>query len=207
MIKPLKRLLPAGLLVLALAACGSIVELPNSGDAPSLYNLTALDSPQGTGTDKMLMIEDPTAIGGLDERYIARRPSPNELQYFGGVRWHTRASNMVQATLAESFEKVGQPVSIGRGGAVVPPKYELQIDIRDFQAEYYSGNTPDIHIRLSVDLVQMVPLKIVGTREFDISRRADNATMTAIIDGFDRANRAAQAAIIDWALPLMTTDQ
>jgi cholesterol transport system auxiliary component len=204
MIGRLKKLSVLTGLLVVVASCSSIVDLPNSGDAPSLYNLTALDNPRGTGNSTMLMIEDPTVVGGLDLNHIARRSSPNELQYFAKARWNSRISRMVQTVLAESIEQTGQNVSTGRGGAVVPPKYELQLNIRDFQAEYYNGATrPEIRVRMAAKLVQMAPLKVVGQQVFEARYTVGSDAMGDIIDGFDTANRNVMAEVIAWSLPLV----
>jgi len=200
----LSRILLVGGISLGLVGCGSIVELPNSGDAPALYNLTALEKPSAKGNSRMLMIEDPTATGGLDTRTIARRPSANELQYFSGGRWNTRVSAMVQAVLAESFENSGQQVSSGRGGAVVPAKYELQIDVRDFQAEYFDGSASgEVHIRMALSLVQLGPLKIVGTKVIDVRQQPHGGGLSSVVDAFDRANHKAIDQAIDWTTSLI----
>jgi cholesterol transport system auxiliary component len=192
-----KRLLVAALAVLA-GACGSIVELPNSGEAPSLYNLTALSSPTAVGTEEKLLIEDPVTTGGLDVRNIARRPSSNEMQYYAGARWSGRLSNMVQATLAETFENAGQAVTSGRGGAVVPPRFELQLEIRDFQAEFYNSPTrPDIHVRIAVKLVQLSPLRVLVTSVVDVTQQAYGGDMRSVIDAFDTANHEAMDQIVE----------
>ncbi|TDI61210.1 MAG: hypothetical protein E2O92_03790 [Alphaproteobacteria bacterium] len=192
-----KKLFIAAIALLT-SACGSIVELPNSGDAPALYNLTALSSPAPVGTDQMLMIEDPVTTGGLDVRNIARRPSRNELQYFAGARWSTRTSNMIQAALAETFENAGQAVTSGRGGAVVPPQFELQLEIRDFQAEFYGSKTrPDVHVRIAIKLVQLSPLKVLMTSVIDVTQQSYGGDMPSVIDAFDKANHEAMAQIVN----------
>ena len=199
-----RAVLIAGFSLLA-AGCGALVELPNSGSAPQLYNLTAIDTLSSSGSDQMLMIEDPTSAGGLDVSHIARRPSTNELQYFSGVRWNARLANMVQSVLVESFENAGQQVSMGRGGAVMPSKFELQVELRDFQAEYFDGsNTPTIHIRLAVKLVLLSPLTAVGNTIVDVREDAFDARMPSIIAAFDRANHEAMARTISWATPLVS---
>jgi len=204
MIGRLKKLSVLTGLLVVVASCSSIVDLPNSGDAPSLYNLTALDNPRGTGNSTMLMIEDPTVVGGLDLNHIARRSSPNELQYFARARWNSRISKMVQTVLAESIEQTGQNVSTGRGGAVVPPKYELQLNIRDFQAEYYNGALrPEVRVRMAAKLVQMAPLKVVGQQVFEARYSVGSDAMIDIVDGFDTANGKVMAEIITWCLPLV----
>jgi cholesterol transport system auxiliary component len=111
---------------------------------------------------------------------------------------------MVQTVLAESIEQTGQNVSTGRGGAVVPPKYELQLNIRDFQAEYYNGALrPEVRVRMAAKLVQMAPLKVVGQQVFEARYSVGSDAMIDIVDGFDTANSKVMAEIITWCLPLV----
>ena len=112
-----------------------------------------------------------------------------------------RSSRMLQNILAESFENTGQHVSTSRGGAVVPSKFELQTNIRDFQAEYFYGaRVPTIHVRLSLDLVRLGPLEIVGTRIVDVEVPAQGESMSAIIAAFEDATHQAIRQSIDWTL-------
>ncbi len=185
--------------VAALGACGPLIELPNSGPAPDIYNLTARTSALAAGTDKMLLIEDPTARGGLDLKLIARRSAPTELQYFDGARWAERTTTMVQAIVAESFETSGQRVTRARGGAVVPSRFELQLDIRDFQAEYYGGDSvPRIHVSLALNIVQLGPLKMIDSIVIDETVYAQGADMRSIIAAFDDALHAVIEDMVEW---------
>ena len=206
MIRPIPFLALLGTLLVA--GCGGIIELPNSGEPATIYNLTALDSPRGEGTRLMLMVEDPTTSGGLDVSKIARRSSPNELQYFAGVRWNTRSSRMFQDILAQSFENTGQYVTTSRGGAVVPSKFELQTEIRDFQAEFYNGTyAPTVHVRLSLNLVRMGPLEIVDTTIIDVRVPANGNDIYAIIAAFEGATHQAMQESIDWTLGLLQAEK
>jgi cholesterol transport system auxiliary component len=190
-------LLPA----LALAGCGGLIKLPNSGPAPGLYNLTAPASVDAQGTDVLLLVEDPTAAGGLDSTMIARRSSPNELQFFAEARWTSRPTVMLQNLLVETFERAGQAVSQARGGAVVPARYELQTQLRDFQAEYFHGAaTPEVRIRLAVTLVRLGPLAPAGRRIVEVAVPAGGADMEAVVAAFDRAAQQAAAETVAWAV-------
>ncbi|MBI1179409.1 MAG: hypothetical protein GC201_02555 [Alphaproteobacteria bacterium] len=201
-----RRLRFAGLLVpLLLAGCGGLVKLPNSGPAPSLYNLTPIDSAAVQPVKLLLRIEDPTVGGGLDTPMIARRSSPNELQYFAGVRWSGRPGEMLQNVLVQSFENIGQDVTEARGGAVVPAQYELQVDVRDFQAEYYHGaTTPTVHVRLALKLVRLGPLGSAGQRVVDETVQAGGADMAAVVAAFDQAAHQALQETLGWTLARLT---
>ena len=191
------------LLPVLLTACGGLVKLPNSGPAPGLYNLTAPSSVGAQGTQTLLLIEDLTVSGGLDSTLIARRSSPNELQFFAEARWAGRPSIMLQNTLVEAFERADQAVTQARGGAVVPAKYELQVNLRDFQAEYFQGaQTPTVRVRLAVNLVRLGPLAPAGRKIVETTVAATSGEMPAVIAAFDQAVHDALTDTVTW-----TTEQ
>jgi cholesterol transport system auxiliary component len=200
--RPTLRLgLAAVLLPLLLAACGGLVKLPNSGPAPSLYNLTPVADIQAQGTEMRLRIEDPTAAGGLDTTMIARRSSPNELQFFAEARWSGRPTVMIQNVLVQSFENAGQAVTQARGGAVVPAAYELQVELRDFQAEYFNGaSVPEVHVRFAVNLVGLNPLHAAGQRMVEARVSAGGGDMPSVIAAFDEAVHQALRETVSWSV-------
>lgn len=186
--------------VLIVAGCGSLIELPNSGPAPSLYNLTPakISGVADTGTNQLLIAE-PTAGGGLDSNRIARRPSRTELQFFAGARWSERLPRMVEGLLLEALEDGGAKVSTTRDAAGVPANYRIQVEIRDFQAEYFDGAlVPDIRVRLNVRVVRLGPLQIVATKIFEARVPSSGAKLPAIIDSFNQASREVIAESTAW---------
>ncbi|MEN3952111.1 ABC-type transport auxiliary lipoprotein family protein [Iodidimonas sp. SYSU 1G8] len=192
------------LMPVLLTACGGLVKLPNSGPAPGLYNLTAPSTVGASGTEALLLIEDPTVSGGLDTTLIARRSSPNELQFFAEARWAGRPSVMLQNTLVETFEGAGQAVSQARGGAVVPAQYELQVNLRDFQAEYFQGaQTPTVRVRLAISLVRLGPLASAGRTVIETTVQATSPEMPAVIAAFDQAVHDALGQTVAWTTERM----
>ncbi len=194
------RLTLIGLAMLA-AACGPLVELPNSGPAPSLYTLTPVPAIAGEGTTDLLLVEDPTAAGGLDSTMLARRSSPTAIQYYAGGRWADRPTQMIQAALVEAFEMAGQHVSRGRGGTSVPAVYELQTDLRDFQAEFYSGgDIPEIRVRLAITLVRLGKLETIGKNSILVTRQANGPTLDSVVLAFDDAADEAMRQAVEWTI-------
>ncbi|MGE0665452.1 MAG: ABC-type transport auxiliary lipoprotein family protein [Sphingomonadales bacterium] len=182
-----------------LGACGGLIKLPNDGPAPGLYNLTAPDTIDATGTSALLLIEDPTAANGLDTTLIARRSSPNELQFFADARWAGRPTAMIQNVLVESFERAGQTVTSARGGATAPARYELQVQLRDFQAEYFQGAvTPQVKVRLAVTLVRLGPIGVVGQTVVEAKIGATSPNIGSVVTAFDQAVHDALADTVQW---------
>ena len=197
----LKTPLVAVAVSVMLAACGPLIDLPNSGPAPALYNLTPASGMTVEGTDARVLIEDPTATNGLDTTLIARRPAPTELQYFAGARWTARPTDMLQNLLSESLENAGQETTRARGGSPLPVGYELQVDVRDFQANYFNSVTvPEIQVRLAVTLVKLGPPRVIGSRTINVRRAATSGTMDAVVAAFDEATRDALGQTATWTV-------
>jgi cholesterol transport system auxiliary component len=193
------RLAAIVLITALLGACGGLIKLPNDGPAPGLYNLTAPETIDARGTRALLLVEDPTSANGLDTTLIARRSSPNELQFFADARWAGRPAGMVQNVLVESFERAGQTVTQARGGAVAPARVELQVQIRDFQAEYFQGaTTPQIRVRLALTLVGLGPVAVVGQKVVEAKVQATSPNIDAVIAAFDQAVHDALTESVQW---------
>ncbi len=193
------RLAAIVLITALLGACGGLIKLPNDGPAPGLYNLTAPETIDAQGSRSLLLVEDPTSANGLDTTLIARRSSPNELQFFAGARWAARPAAMVQNVLVESFERAGQTVTQARGGAVAPAGFELQVQIRDFQAEYFQGaTTPQIRVRLALTLVRLGPVAVVGQKVVEAKVQATSPNVDAVIAAFDQAVHDALTDSVQW---------
>ena len=77
--------------------------------------------------------------------------------------------------------------------------YELQLQLRDFQAEYFQGaTTPEVRVRLSVTLVRLGPLAPVGQKVVEAKVRANSANIGAVITAFDQAVHDALTETVTW---------
>lgn len=192
-------------LALVLGGCNGII--PGVGPAPNLYDLTPKSTyaPNLPRVDWQLVIEEPRASGGLDTKRIALRPTPTEIKYFAEARWTERAPRMVQSLLVESFENTGKIVAVGRLAVGLTSDYNLQAELREFQAEYFDGSkTPTVNVRINVKVVKQPDQVIIASRSFETKARAESANMRAIIDAFDRAFGKVVKEIVQWTL--LTTD-
>ena len=112
-----------------LAGCGA---LPGGGPPADMFTLT----PKNTfdaglpSVDWQLVVEEPSAAGGLQVQNIALRTRAIELQYFAGARWTERAPRMVQTLLVESFENSGKIVAVGRQTIGLRSDFNLKIELR-----------------------------------------------------------------------------
>lgn len=185
----------------ALPACG-LLDLPGSGPAPKLYDLT----PKSTFDENLapvaiqLLVEEPSAARGIDSDRITLRPSPLEIKYFADVRWADRAPRMVQILLVESFENTGRIVSVGRQSTGLRPDYSIKSDLREFQAEYFQDGHPHIHVRLNVKLIKMPDARIVASKTFDQIEPASGKEVTAIVETFDEVLGKVMRESVEWSM-------
>ena len=197
-----RRGLIAMALALGLSGCESVVG-NLGGEPPDLFTLTpktsfAPDLPRVTW---QLVVEEPTASGGLNSTRIARRSNPTELTYFAKAAWIDRAPAMVQTLLVESFENSKVIVAVGRKAIGLRSDFDLKSELREFQAEYDDGQgTPLIRVRLNAKLIKQPRRQIVASENFEATQRAAGPGMDAIIVAFDEALGKVLRNMVQWSL-------
>lgn len=184
-----------------LAGCAGV--LPGGGPPPNLYTLT----PKNTFDDGLrvvpwqLVVEEPSAAGGLQVQNVALRTKAIELQYFASARWTERAPRMVQTLLVESFENSGKIVAVGRQAIGLRSDFNLKTELREFQAEYTEANRPPmVHVRLSARLIQQPRREIIASENFDAKVQANGTAMDEVILAFDEALGKVIRRTVEWTL-------
>lgn len=197
-----RRALLAVLLAATLSACGSVVQ-NLGGEPPDLFTLT----PKTTFQENLpkvtwqLVVEEPTASGGLNTPRIARRSNPTELAYFANASWTDRAPEMVQTLMVESFENSGAIVAVGRKAIGLRSDFDLKSELREFQAEYVDAEgAPLVRVRLNVKLIKQPRRSIVAFENFEATQRAAGGSMEAIVAAFDEALGKVLRQIVQWTL-------
>ncbi|MFC3676832.1 ABC-type transport auxiliary lipoprotein family protein [Ferrovibrio xuzhouensis] len=184
----------------SLSACGGI--LPQA--PPS--NLYAL-SPKTTfiedlpRADWQLVVEEPYAAGGLDTHRIAIMTNPYEVKYYPEARWAERVPRMVQTLLIESFESTGKIVSVGRQSVGLRSDFNLQSELREFQAELMPGSAiPQIRIKLNSKLIAQPRQQIVASASFERVTPAKSGDILAVVEAFDIALGGVLKETVQWTL-------
>jgi cholesterol transport system auxiliary component len=187
---------------LGLAGCGSVVG-NLGGEPPDLFTLTPKTS-FANGLPKVswqLVVEEPTASGGLNSTRIALRSNPTELSYFAQAAWVDRAPQMVQTLLVESFENSHSIVAVGRKAIGLRSDFDLKSELREFQAEYDNGQgAPLVRVRLNVKLIKQPRRQIVASQNFEAVQRAAAPSMEQIVAAFDDALGKVLRQVVQWSL-------
>lgn len=202
-----KRFAIMTLALLGLSACGSL--LPGGGPPPNLYTL----SPKTTFSQDLpnvswqLVVEEPSAAGGLATQRIALRTNLLELDYFAGSRWTEGAPRLVQTLLVESFENTGKIVAVGRQSIGLRSDFNLKSELREFQAEYINGENaaPSVRVRLNAKIIRQPRREIMASKNFEAVFPARNASMEGIIEAFDEALGKVLKRMVEWTLTTANT--
>jgi len=202
----LKPLLCA-LVLLSLAGCGA---LPGQGAPPTLYRLTpksTFDANLPTVTWQ-LVLSPPDAEASIDTLRIALMSTPVQIEYFANAGWTDRATVMVQTLILESFENSGKIVGVGRRAIGLRSDYEVLMELREFQAEYFQQpNAPEcagapvcVEVVINAKLIYTFRRTIVGQASFSARAPAEVDSLPAVIAAFDEALGAVMKDVVGWTL-------
>ncbi|MFC4350198.1 ABC-type transport auxiliary lipoprotein family protein [Fodinicurvata halophila] len=198
-----RGLLGAGLLGGAglLAGCGSLIQSVER-DAPRLYRLSPevklpSDLPR---VDWHLVVADVESSSALDSLRIQLLQSPLQVEYFARANWTSRLPEMIAKQMLIAFENSGKVLNVGRESMVGSPDYRLRTEVRDFQAEYFDGAPPVIHVNLAQRLIDLRGNSVVAVKQFQAREEADRDSMDEIVRTFDRAFGKVLGEIVAWTL-------
>ena len=191
-------------IAVGLAACSGPL---GGGSPPQLYTLAAVKDfpPTLPKTNAQLLIEAPSAPGGLDSERIALMKSSISVDYFAGAAWTDRAPVMVQNLLVESFENTGKIAAIDRESLALRADYVLEPDLRDFTAIYGSAEAPTVRVRIGLKLVRLPEKQIVAQRTVSADAPAQQNAVAGVVGAFNTALHQVIGDAVAWTLAVMTS--
>jgi cholesterol transport system auxiliary component len=186
------------LLLLSIALSGCVGELLQSKvTEPQTYVLHANDA----GTAKVayalqLSVATPTAAPGLDTARIAVLRNTNQLDYYFGARWGGTAPEVAQAFLIALLQSQQGFKGVVAENVRVDADYLLELELRDFQAEYASEHAnPVAHLTLTGTLINIKSRKPVATVTGTAKATAKDNRLGAVITAFQSAAQQASASL------------
>jgi len=188
---------PAGL-----AACTGPL---GGGSPPQLYTLTPVKDfpPNLSRSTAQLLIEAPSAPGGLDSERIALKKTATSVDYFAGAAWTDRAPIVVQSLLVESFENTGKIAAIDRESLALRADFVLEPDLRDFTAIYGGAVGPTVRVRIGLKLVRLPEKQIVGLHTSSADATTPENSEPAVIEAFNTALHQVIGDAVAWTLTAM----
>ena len=197
----LRRIVLSGVMLLALGLSGCALL---GGGTPQLdtYDLSAPTATEGPRRGHLqVLIAEPSALKALDGQNIVIRPSPGVIQYLKGAQWADRLPKVVQARLAETFQKSGRFGGVGRPGEGLAIDYQVIVDIRSFEVKVEHGSLA--HIQLYVRILNDRDGVVKTSKTFEANAPVSGAGNDAYVDALNAAFREAAVAIVGWSAAVM----
>ena len=196
-----KLLSGAAFLALVLSGCALF---PGGGPAPlDTYELSAptpdtARSRRGT----QVLIGEPSALKSLDGQNIVIVPSPGVIQFLKGAQWADRLPKVVQARLAEAFQRSGSFAGVGKPGEGLAIDYQVLSEIRSFQIDVGQGNRADVEIFVKVLNDRNGVVR--ASRTFEASATVGGAAGNdAYVRALDAAFGDVASEIVRWSASVM----
>ncbi|HEY0659803.1 MAG TPA: ABC-type transport auxiliary lipoprotein family protein [Lysobacter sp.] len=192
--------LTACVALLLLASC-SILD-PKPKDASTIYapDPRVQADASWPSVQWQLSLTRPNATRMIDSQRILVRPSSNELQVYKGSVWAKPPGEMLEDALLRALEDSGRIPAVTRQGAGVGVDYRLVLDLRRFESDYASGNTPASTIEVTAKLLHVRDEQIVATRTFLQAQPAATTAVPDVINAFEQALATVSRDLAGWVL-------
>lgn len=184
----------AGLLALLLAGCAA---LPGGGPAPlDTFDLSAASVAPHGHSRRQILIAQPSALKALDSQNIVIKTGSRSIEYLKGAQWADRLPLIVQARLAETFQRSGSFAGIGKPGEGLAIDYQVITEIRAFGVRADSGGVAEVG--LFVRLLNDRNGEVRAAKEFSASAPVSGSGNKAYVDALNRAFGEVAEEIVNW---------
>ncbi|TGS47779.1 ABC transporter [Mesorhizobium sp. M8A.F.Ca.ET.181.01.1.1] len=196
---PLSRLGTGGLksaallVVLAVAGCAALGGKPAPLDT---FELSAPSVDAHGHSRKQILIAQPSALKALDSQNIVIKPSDRSIQYLKGAQWADRLPLIVQARLAETFQRSGSFAGVGKPGEGLAIDYQVIVEVRSFEVRVNGGEHAEVD--LFVRLLNDRNGEVKASKNFTASAPVSGSGNPAYVGALDAAFGDAAKQIVRW---------
>jgi len=196
------RSILAGVLLLGMAlSVGGCSGLHRGTPLPQTYVLRTAAAPAVASTPAAgaptLRVGRTHTAPGLDSDRIVLMRSDHRLDYFAASRWAAALPDVVDALTAETLRNTGVWGTVSESGGGFPADYQLQIQIRRFEADYTESSTPTVHVVLDCAFGRRTDRELVTTFMAEGHVPASANRLSAVISAFEQAANAALATVVE----------
>ncbi|WP_258609875.1 ABC-type transport auxiliary lipoprotein family protein [Mesorhizobium sp. AR10] len=182
------------LLAVTLAGCAA---LPGGGPAPlDTFELSAPSIDARGHSRRQILIAQPSALKALDSQNIVIKPSDRSIQYLKGAQWADRLPLIVQARLAETFQRSGSFSGVGKPGEGLAIDYQVIVEIRSFEVRVDGGEHAEVD--LFVRILNDRNGEVRASKSFTASAPVSGSGNPAYVDALNSTFGDAAKQIVRW---------
>lgn len=193
-VKAVRASFVAVLFVVGFSGCAA---LPGGGPAPlDTFELSAPAVEAKGHSRRQILIAEPAALKAFDGQNIVIKPKDGSIQYLKGAQWADRLPLIVQARLAETFQRSGSFAGVGKPGEGLAIDYQVIAEIRSFDVRVAGGDRAvvELYVRLLNDRNG----EVRAARNFTASAPVSGSGNQAYVAALDRAFSDAATQIVRW---------
>jgi cholesterol transport system auxiliary component len=186
----------AGLALLALSIAGCAA-LPGGGPAPlDTFELSAPSLAAHGHSRRQILIAQPSALKALDSQNIVIKPSDRSIEFLKGAQWADRLPTIVQARLAETFQRSGSFAGVGKPGEGLAIDYQVIVEIRSFEVRVEGGEHAEVE--LFVRILNDRNGEVRASKSFSATAPISGGGNQAYVAALDSAFGDAAKQIVRW---------
>ena len=148
-----------------------------------------------------ILVTEPSALKALDSQNIVIKPQPGSIEYLSGAQWADRLPRVIQARLAETFQKSGRFAGVGKPGEGLAIDYQIVTEIRAFEIKL--DGQQRAHVTLFVRILNDRNGVVRAARTFEAEAFVTGTGNDANVDALNRAFGKAATEIVSWTSSLI----
>ncbi len=194
-----------------LTGCSTASFFDSETPTPTNYVLAsvppAASATQSAASSIDLAIARPDVSPGLDTRRIAVLRG-RQLDYYRGTEWGGSVTEIVQTLLVSSLDDQKLFRSVTSEQTRVSSEYLLDVEVRDFQAEYAAaGGNPQIRITMVGRLIRIADREIIASVSASALKSASDNRMGEVAAAFEAASQQVALEIASKSVQAINADQ
>lgn len=146
---------------------------------------------------KSLRVDTPQATEPFDSSRILNKPSPNEYQMYGKVRWRDTAPVLVRELIIATLRQEGRFSAVINETSPSASELTLTSDLYGFHSESHSGRT-SVNVVLYGQIMDNRSRTTICTEDFQVSIEAAASDIDAVATAFADAGDELGAEVRDW---------
>lgn len=198
-------------MVLVFAGCSTGSLFDSDTPTPTNYVLAsvppAASAIQSRASTVDVAVARPDAQPGLDTRRIAVLTG-RQLDYFRRAEWGGSVTEVVQSLLVSSFDDQKLFRSVTAEQARVSSEYVLDIEVRDFQAEYAAeGAVPQVRVTMIGRVIRIADREMIASLAASSLQPSDSNRMGEVAAAFEAAAQKVALELAGKTAQAISTDQ
>lgn len=196
------RSLKLGLIALSALSVSACISVLPEVEPSAVYRLSSPEPRTGNaGIEPVIVqVQRPVAPAGLSGDEIAIAVAEDQLAYMAGARWIAPTPVIIQSLIVDTFHAGNDGVEPVRPTDAIRGRFELRIDVREFEAFYDRGDNsaPLVRVRMAARLIESDGRELVASQVFSSDVRASANRAGAIVDAFNSASTEVANELARW---------